>query len=275
MSEKLKTAALVAFRLALRPLVRVLLRNGITYRTAAEVCKETFVEVAAKDYGVYGRPTNASRISILTGIGRHDVKKISDKISAAEPAEFERMNSATRVLGGWHNDTEFCDANWQPTGLTFDGDAKSFTGLCRRYAPGIPPTAMLKELLRVGGVADIGEGVYIAKMRYYMPDILDPDAVLRSGSVMEDLGNTVAYNLARPADSDEATRFEGRASSLTVRASAEKEFRQYLEAEAQGLLERTDLWLSQHEESSASKRSERTLRLGVGVYQIQDDEKND
>jgi len=271
MTNQLKNAALTAFRLALRPLIRVLLRNGISYREAGVILKQTYVEVAGADYGVYGRPTNASRVAILTGIGRHEVTKIRDQLAAGPDEAITRMNSATRLLGGWHNDAEFCDKQWRPLPLPADGDGLSFAGLCKRYAPDIPPTAMAKELLRVGAISETADGSYEAHMRYYMPESQNPDAILRAGSVLEDLGDTIAYNLARQSGSEEATRFEGRASSLSVPASAAGPFRQYLEGEAQGLLERVDLWLSQQEQKTVGKRSGRTLRLGVGVFQIQGD----
>ncbi len=130
----------------------------------------------------------------------------------------------------------------------------------------------LYSLRRVGAVAEGESGLYTAVMRYYMPDPLDPDAMLRSGSVLEDLGNTAAYNLAGRKGREEMTRFEGRATNATVRVSAAKKFRLFLEGEAQGMLERVDAWLSVQEASPDSKRTERTVRLGVGVYQIQDDE---
>jgi hypothetical protein len=273
MSERLKKAALIAFRLALRPLVRILLRNGVSWKEAAEVCKQTYVEVAGRDYGVHGRPTNASRIAILTGISRHEVTRVRDQLAADEPAELARMNSATRVLGGWYTDPEFCATGKLPAMLNFDVGAASFSQLCKKYAPDIPPTAMLKELLRVGAIRETPDGAFEALMRYYMPDSQDPDAVLRSGSVLEDMGNTVAFNLDRDPDSGESTQFEGRATSARVRASSAQEFRDYLEDEAQGMLERADAWLAQHETNDDARRSERSVRLGVGVYQIKDDEK--
>jgi hypothetical protein len=273
-TDKLKNAALVALRLALRPLVRMLLRNGVTWKESAEVLKQTYVEVARSDYGVHGRPTNASRIAILTGLSRHEVKRVSDNMEDGDPVALERMNRASWLLSGWHNDPDFCDAVGQPAEIAFDGSANSFTELCHRYAPDIPPTAMLKELRRVGAVNEPADGVFKAAMRYYMPEAQDPDAVLRSGSVLEDLGNTTAFNLHRDPSVDKATRFEGRASSASVRVSAVKDFRTYLEDEAQGLLERVDEWLAVHEKPPTNKRPERTIRLGVGVYQIQDSGKD-
>ena len=61
-----------------------------------------------------------------------------------------------------------------------------------------------------GAVAVTEHGRLRAKMRYYSPAAPDQEAVLRSGSVLEDLGATVAENLVR---AEERTRFEGRATN--------------------------------------------------------------
>jgi hypothetical protein len=88
-TDKVKNAVLVALRLALRPLVRMLLRNGVTWKESAEILKQTYVEVARTDYGVHGRPTNASRIAILTGLSRHEVKRVGDSMDDGEPVALE------------------------------------------------------------------------------------------------------------------------------------------------------------------------------------------
>jgi hypothetical protein len=273
-ADNLKKAALTALRLALRPLVGMLLRNGVTVQEAGEVFKQTYVEVARKDYGVHGRPTNSSRVAILTGMSRREVKRVVDALDEGEPEAIEKMNSATRVLGGWHTDADFSDGEGNPAPLDFAGDDKSFAELCRVYAADIPPTAMLKELSRVGAVVETANGSYAAAMRYYIPESQDPDAVLRAGSVLEDLGNTVTFNLDRDKDAEAPTRFEGRATNASVRASAANKFREYLEKEAQEMLERTDAWLARHEQAPESSRQERRVRLGLGLYQIGDDKKD-
>jgi hypothetical protein len=39
-----------------RPLVRVLLRNGVSYRTFADFAKWVYVDVATKEFGIEGEP---------------------------------------------------------------------------------------------------------------------------------------------------------------------------------------------------------------------------
>ena len=62
----------------LRPVVRMLLRSGITWKDFAELSKGVFVEVAREDYGLRGRPTNSSRVALLTGLSRREVARVRD-----------------------------------------------------------------------------------------------------------------------------------------------------------------------------------------------------
>ncbi|MBT8088565.1 MAG: hypothetical protein KJO46_11040, partial [Gammaproteobacteria bacterium] len=54
----------------LTPLARLCLRYGRGYREFQDLAKAAFVKVASEDYGVHGRPTNASRIAAMTGLTR-------------------------------------------------------------------------------------------------------------------------------------------------------------------------------------------------------------
>ena len=203
-----KAAALAAFSLAIRPLVRLMLGSGIVWKQAADTLKESFVEVAESEYGLHGRVANASRVAILTGLNRRDVKRVRDTMTGDSKPALARMNSATRLLGAWHTDPAFQAADGKPTPLSTEDDDTGFGALCRRYAADIPVTAMLKELTRVGAVSESPDGFVRPLKRYYMPDPLDADAVIRAGNVLGDLASTVEFNLQinSTRDSEPASR---------------------------------------------------------------------
>jgi hypothetical protein len=264
--DKLRRAALSAFAVLVRPVARMLLRCGVTWKEAAEVLKVVLVDVATEDFGKRGRPTNASRVAILTGLSRRDVKRARDVAASGEAGVVEplaKINLASRVLSGWFQDPDFASAAGKPRLLEPTGDL-GFEGLTRRYAPDVPSTAMLKELQATGAVTSTARGRLRAQRRYYSPSAPDDDAVLRSGSVLADLGATVAENLFgdRPQQ-----RFEGRATNARIARTARSKFREYLEKRGMELLEDIDGWLTQHEAGP----DEKAVRVGVGVYQIQDD----
>jgi hypothetical protein len=76
----LKDQIIESCRYLLLPLVRFLLKQGVTFAEFAELAKEAFVLVAREDYGVQGRPTNNSRVAMLTGISRREVSHIRDRL---------------------------------------------------------------------------------------------------------------------------------------------------------------------------------------------------
>ena len=120
-----KGPATTALRLLFRPIARIMLRAGVNWRQLADVCKATYVEVATEDFGIRGRPTNISRVAILTGLTRKEVRRLRDLLEEETPAVFRRMNYATRVLSGWHQDEDFLDAEGAPALLNATGQGKS------------------------------------------------------------------------------------------------------------------------------------------------------
>lgn len=260
-----KGTATAALRLLFRPIARIMLRAGVNWQELADVCKATYVEVATDDFGVRGRPTNISRVAILTGLTRREVRRLRDLLEEENPELFNRMNYATRVLSGWYQDEEFLDADGRPAPLPRSGEQRSFDALCGKYSGDVAATTMLKELRHVGAVEQDKDGMLTAKTRYYMPTMMDPGQMLRSGSVLEDLGYTVAYNLQRSAT--DPGRFEGRVTNTRMPASAVPEFRKFIEQEGQAYLEKVDAWLSEHETEDGNDKE--SIRLGLGTYWIE------
>jgi hypothetical protein len=268
-TDTAKKNLLHAFRLMLRPVVRMLLRAGVTWKEAADTCKAAFVEVATRDYGLHGRPTNISRVAILTGLSRREVSRLWRHVEGQEDPQFTTMNSATRLLTAWHLDPDFLDDAGRPVELPMTGAGASFTELARRYGGDFAAVTLARELARNGAVLQLPDGALRVMSRYFMPSPVDPEAVLRAGSVLRDLGETVACNLAR--DEGAGTRFEGRATNERMLTADAKAFRAFLEREGQAFLERVDEWLSTHEATPAEQKRHRLRRFGVGVYQIQDE----
>jgi hypothetical protein len=265
-----KSTMLNACRSMLRPVVRLLLKNGVTWKEFADLSRSVYVQVAGDDYGISGRQTNASRVSILTGLTRREVKKQRDQLAGLPVAGPGKTSNATRLLSGWFQDPEFADADGTPRVLPREGESGSFEALHHRYGGDIPAVAMLKELTAAGAVREEDDGLR-AISRYYMPSPLDPETVVRAGSVLNDLGSTVTWNLTRAED--EPSRFEGRATEPRIPLRLVAEFRDYMEARGQAFLEEVDRWLHQHR--SDSNDDTHAFRLGVGVYMIANEDSGD
>lgn len=259
-----KTTALKALRLAFRPVARMLLKAGVNWKELVEVCKSTYVEVASEDYGIRGRPTNISRVAILTGFSRREVRRLRDLLEQEAPPAFGRMNYATRVLSGWFSDRDFLGKDGRPRALQVSGTNPSFETLCSRYSGDVPATTMLKELRKVGAVDEDDDGRLVAKSRSFIPAPTDPQQMLRIGKLLEDVGSAAAHNLYRT--SDEPARFERRATNTQIPANAIPAFRDFVEVEGQSFLERVDAWLTEHEDDQVNNG----VRLGLGAYWIEE-----
>ena len=257
---------LAACRRLLRPVVRILLRHGVTYRQLATLCKELYVEVASADYGLRGRPTNVSRTALLTGLDRKEVKRLRDTYAGKLSEPKRRQDRISRVLSAWFQDPRYAAAG-KPNALPFESvTGPNFVALVDGYGGDVPPKALLKELKRAGAVTQDDQGLLHAVTRYYMPAHTEAAALERAGSVLEDLGNTVAHNLFRRSESE--ARFERRATNTMMDARSAKAFREFLERDGQQFLERADAWLSLHEGSAATTGNR--VRLGVGLYGIEE-----
>ena len=255
----------------LRPIARWLLKSGVTWKEFAELARGVFVSVAAEEFGLRGRQTNVSRIALLTGMTRREVRRYRESDVATPVADAraeDDLNHASRVLAGWHLDREFIDELGKPRTLDAKGDGATFAQLVRRYAGDIPVTALTKELVRSGSIERTTDGKYRALRRFYMPRAMDGQAVERAGAVIADLAATVEHNLSR--DAAEPPRFEGRAQNRHVDPRQLPAFRAFMEREGQAFLERCDEWLSAHEAQPGAGTPVATVRLGVGVFAIQE-----
>ena len=75
MTDQVRHGLLAAYRVLMQPLVRILVRHGVSYNEFNEVLKSVFVEVAERDFGIPGRKPSQSRVAILTGLTRKEVAK--------------------------------------------------------------------------------------------------------------------------------------------------------------------------------------------------------
>lgn len=265
MQVNLRHQVLRASQRLLRPVVALLLRSGITWKEFSDLSKAVFVQVATENYGRKGRPTNVSRVAILTGLSRREVTRQRRHLDAdVDVGGDAQISYAARVLSAWHQDPDFLDDTGEPLALPREGEHPSVASLLKRYAGDIPHVALYKELLSVAAIATNDDGLVEARTRYYMPAPLDPNAVLRAGGVWQDLGENINYNLLR--DADQPGRFEGRATNARVNPKALGALRELIDQKAQSLLEETDQWLSDNESADESEG----VRAGLGIYLIDD-----
>lgn len=188
--EKKQSAITSALSKLLKPLARLLLRNGIAYADFALMAKRAYVEVASEDFAVPGRKQSASRISVLTGIHRHEVSRVLKDPLQAAPVVGHR-NRAAQIIGAWQYDDAF-SADGVARVLTIETE---FAELVAKYGGDVTPRAVLDELLRVGAVSCDADKVRLLVKAFTPLGSMD-DLMYILGDCTADLLETLDHNLS-------------------------------------------------------------------------------
>jgi hypothetical protein len=267
MSESVKTGLLAAYIKLLRPLVRILLRHGVTYGEFSEVVKTSFVTIAAQEFRVPGKKMSKARIAIVTGLTRKEVHRLSEIDQKERFALKTNLNRITRVLSGWHTDPEYTGPYGMPLEVRYDSDVPkdvTFVRLVQQYSGDMTPRAMLDELLRVGSVVETDHNWFKVLRREYVPEAMAPDFLERLGRGVHDYVQTLEENM-RVTDRTSG-RFERFvAPELGLKASDLPKFDAYIRERCQALLEEIDNWLSKQATPDKAKGDE-IIQTGVGIY---------
>jgi len=265
MDIDIKSTLRSSCRALLRPIASVVLKCGMTWREFSELSKSVFVSVASDEFGIRGRPTNISRVSILTGISRKEVKRQRELLTEPASTSSTKTTDATRLLSGWHQDSDYLDADGDPIALAMRGTKPSFESLFESYGGDTPEQTLSRELLAAGSIEKDSEGRYVAKRRYHMPVEMDAGSIRFFGTNLFDHANTLANNVTGES---KQRRLEGFAVDDQIHPDAVDEFQTYLDERGQQFLEEIDDWLSQHRlDSNDSKVI--PVRLGLGLYAIE------
>jgi len=265
MGTDIKSTIRASCRALLRPIASVVLKCGMTWKEFSDISKSVFVSVASDEFGIRGRPTNTSRVSILTGISRKEVKRQRELLRESPGRQSGKTTDATRLLSGWHQDPDYVAPDGNPLALAPTGSGPSFRSLFHEYGGDTPEQTLLRELLKAGSVVQSAEGRYVAKRRYHMPVEMDVGSIRFFGSNLYDHANTLCNNVTGKPDS---RRLEGFAVDDRIDPGAVEAFNSYLDERGQQFLEEIDDWLSRHRLDPKSANTT-PVRIGLGVYAIE------
>lgn len=236
MAEKTNKALYAAVLRIMRPLVHILLRNGVAYGTLAGLVRRVYVDVAFAEFAPEGRKQTVSRVSALTGLSRKEVKRLIELDAEPETEGQARFSRGVRVVSGWMNDRQFHDSKGKPARLPVEGVRKSFTALVKKYSGDIPMRAMLTMLVE-GGTVRVKDDVVRLVRHAYVPGGDDIEKIAILGSDVSELLATIDHNLV--AEPDELW-FQRKVSYDNVAPEAVAGLKKLSEKKAQALLESLD-----------------------------------
>lgn len=271
MKETVQSRMLNAVYACLLPLVKMLLRSGVTYQQFDAIVKRAFVREAMAEVDTRGRPANTSRVAVKTGLSRKDAKRIRDVLAAEGKSQSRTEHEhhsgpAARVLHAWHTDALYLGARGQPIDLEFQGEVTSFCGLVRAVAGDVPPGAVRAELKRAGAVLELVDGKLRAAKRYFVPGNVDEKAIVTVSGMLYPLTAGLAHN----ADPGRTTGgfIQRIAFSDSLNEASASDFRQWSRVEATRFIELIDDWLARREVSAdkLAASDSRVGTVGVGVF---------
>ena len=140
MPDNVKTALSLSLLRLLKPLVKIMLREGLTYSHFGAIAQMAFVESAAEDFVGKGMKSSATSVCALTGMTVQEVQAVLTEQERFDSSELlEVSNPFARVLHGWHNDRDYVGPYGFPVDLPFEGSPLSFTNLTARHVAGVSP----------------------------------------------------------------------------------------------------------------------------------------
>lgn len=151
----------------LQPLVRLLVRNGVTYPVLAAALKCVFLDAARTELAARQMAPTDSAVSLLSGVHRRDVRTLGHSAPAEGVAGAASvllappppLGMAAQVVARWMNDPQFQDTSGAPRRLNKSGAADSFDHLVASVSSDVRPRAVLDDLLRLGVVQETAEGL--------------------------------------------------------------------------------------------------------------------
>ncbi len=274
MQEKQQKKVLDAFQLVLRPIVKILLRYGIGFSQFAEAVKTSYVDVGSSEFGIRGRPTNISRVAVMTGLTRKEVRRIRTKIENGQDAVVAKSTPITEILHRWHAEPEFLDSGGRPATLRFSGESGSFSALVKKFGGDVPAGAMRTELRRVGSIEENEDGELSVKLRSFWPS--DETGKLESALLhhVYPLLSTVAHNTDPDTDMVSNSDAQFAAYSLRIDSADRPRLRRMCADRLSDIAESFDDLFMAYESDDASTEERTKSPIAVGIYYFEERDEN-
>lgn len=255
---------LAALARLLRPLVRLQIRAGVTFPLLADLLRGLYVDVARNDLLPDDRSRTDSRISVMTGIHRKELRRQRSPEAESEPPAVT-LNS--QILALWLGAPDYTDAAGQPLPLPRGGPAPSFDSLVATVTRDVRPRAVLDDFLAQGTVTWDAAGHVQLKAAAFLPREGSDAQLFYFARNLHDHAAAATANVAAtgtPPFLDRSVHYD----RLGLEAAAE--FEAVAREAAQRLLievNRRALAIAERDEAAAAADPARpTRRVNLGVY---------
>ena len=152
--NKTQAALVKAVNMLCKPLIRLLIEKGITFPQFRELMKELYVEVADEQFSLDDKKPSDSRIFVLTGIHRKDIKRIRQQNEDENQQITSSASLSGEIVARWSSMPEYLDDKGKPSPLlkSGKGNEAGFDQLVSSVNKDVRPRVILEEWLRLNVV---------------------------------------------------------------------------------------------------------------------------
>jgi Family of unknown function (DUF6502) len=267
---KQNSAIFKALESALKPLVRLMLARGITYIQLTEWLKYIFIETAVREFNLPGKAMNDSRISVITGVHRKDVKRLRAVIlknpTMAEP---KNINLGSKIISTWLSNPLYMrdDKPKSIARLKKEGGNVSFEALAELVTKDVRARAALDELLRVGAVSIDADDMVTLITDAFIPAKGEDEKAYYMGLGVGDHTSAAVHNVlnCQPPSFDRVVHYKG-LSSVSI-----QEIEQLSRAQGSQLLQAINK-KAEKLPATADTSDSKSKRFTLGVYFYSEDD---
>ncbi len=163
--------------------MRFALRRGVKVRTVVEELKGLLVEQAKEELGRLEEDPTLSKLSVMTGLQRRDVQKLS--MPVPDPSA-QHLDLMTRIISQWSSHERF-SRGAKPRELSIEGPESDFAQLVRSVSLDLNPATILFELERLGLIERDGQTIRLMWDAYQITGDIDDAYTL----LQRDIANLV------------------------------------------------------------------------------------
>lgn len=188
-----------AVGVVLKPLARLMIDHGLQLPSMLELLKKALVEEAAGTFGLADKGTSDTRIALLTGVHRKDVKRLRDA-SATPEGSAPSAPLAASVVARWISEPRYLNADRSPrvlarTARRVCAGEPDFTTLVSEVSTDLGARAVLDELVRLGVVELRDDGMAALKATAFVPHDGHSESFHFLASNVSDHLSTAVHNL--------------------------------------------------------------------------------
>lgn len=133
----------------IRPLVKLMIRSGFSFTAFIDLARKVYVDVALNDFRIEGKEQTDSRITLLTGVHRKEVRRLRQE-TLDDASISPELSRTSQIVARWLGGAGYLGVTGRPAPLPRSGPAPSFETLVSSITKDVRPRAVLDDWLDRG-----------------------------------------------------------------------------------------------------------------------------